>query len=601
MNFQSEKRSPSSTEEWEKQLELPVFPDAQTPLEENVEPSTPQPEPESKSGPNLTTWALFLATLALAGGIGFWQGKQSQTVTAASSPTEKPRALPVKVLTVEPSALEETSEFVGTLEATKTATLRSQVAGQIVEINVQPGDEVQTGDAVAQIDLRQAGADLGQAEARYNRAQARLAELEAGSRSEDIETSVANVERANAQLQQAQARLAELEAGTRPEEIAAAAAKLERTQAQLNELQAGARSEDIAEAEASVTKAQGEVEEMRSGLNLARTNLQRQRQLAADGAISQNALDRAIDEERRANANLDQAEAGVAEAQRRLERLNNGTRPEEVDRAQAEVAEAQSQLEQLRNGSRPEELDRARAEVGAAQAEVAAAQSELDKRRNGTRPEEIAQAQADVQSARAEIEASAVGVQDTQILAPFAGTVGDFLLKVGDYVKTGDELTTLTHNDILEMRVSIPLEKAPQLRIGLPVDVTDAQGQNLGAGRVSFISPQVNATAQTVLVKVDVDNPTGELRDRQFVRARVVWNQRPSAIVVPANAVVFEGEKRFVYIAQGNKEAIAKKQPVKLGKIGGDSTEIIEGLNAGDRLIVSGLQKLADGKQIQIQ
>jgi RND family efflux transporter MFP subunit len=586
MNFQQEERSSESREE-----PPPIFP----PVEDELQPVPP------RRFPNLSTWAIIFTTIALAGGIGFWQGRQSPTVTAEVSPSDKPRAVPVKFMTVETSALQDASEFVGTLEAAKTATLRSQVEGQIVEIYVQSGDPVEPGDAIAQIDPREAASDLSQSEASFNRTQARLAQLQAGTRAEEIAAAVAKVDRIQAQRQQSIARLAQLRAGTRAEDIAAAVAKVDRTQSQRDELRAGARWEDIAEAQASVTKAQGEVAEMRSALTLAQTDLQRQRQLEAEGAIPTNMLDRAIDEERRAQASLAQSEAGVLEAKRRLELLQNGTRPEEIAAAEAEVAEAQSELEKLRNGSRPEEIAAAEAEVAADEAEVAEAQSELDKLRNGTRPEEIAQAEADVASARAEIEASAVGVQDTQILAPFAGTVGDLALKIGDYLQKGDELTTLTQNDILEMRVQIPLEKSPQLRIGLPVEVTDAQGKNLGAGRVSFVSPQVDATAQTVLVKVAVDNPTGKLRDRQFVRARVIWSRRPAAVVVPANAVVFEGEKRFVYIAQGNTEMVAKKQPVTLGQTGGDTTEVLEGLNPGDRLIISGIQKIADGKLIQSQ
>ncbi|MGB5897002.1 MAG: efflux RND transporter periplasmic adaptor subunit [Geitlerinemataceae cyanobacterium] len=599
MNFRQDERSPSSTDQREEQLQLPLFPLAETPVEKDFEPSSGETDKELKRSPNLMAWAIVLATIALAAGIGFWQGRQSQNVTASAASSEKPRASPVKFITVETSALQDASEFVGTLEAAETATLRSQVEGQIVEIYVQPGDVVDTGDVIAQIDPREAGADLGQAEASLNRAEARLAELKAGSREEDISAAVAKVDRTQAQQAASEARLAELKAGSREEDISAAVAKVDRTQAQLDELQAGSRSEDIAEAGASVTKALSEVEERRSALTLARTNLRRQRQLEAEGAISTNDLDRAIDEERRAEASLAQSEAGVAEARRRLERLENGTRPEEIAQAEADVAEAQSELDELRNGARPEEIAAAGADVAAAAANVAEAQSELDELRNGTRPEEIAQAEADVQSARAQIEASAVGVQDTQILAPFPGTVSDLQLKVGDFLQKGDELTALIQNDVLEMRVPIPLEKSPQLRIGLPVEVTDAEGKNLTSGRVSFVSPQVNSTAQTVLVKVAVDNPTGKLRDQQFVRARVIWSRRPAAIVVPSNAVIFEGENRFVYLAQGNTEMVAKKQPVKLGEAGGDTTEIIEGLNTGDRLIVSGIQKISDGKLIQ--
>ncbi|HIK51837.1 MAG TPA: hypothetical protein IGS17_13080, partial [Oscillatoriales cyanobacterium M59_W2019_021] len=122
MNFEPEERSSNALEEGEEQP--PILPPPDAELEPVPEASLTE---SPRRFPNLMVWGAILATVALAGGIGFWQGRQSQNVTAEASASEKPRAVPVKFVTVEPSEIEEASEFVGTLEAAKTATLRSQV------------------------------------------------------------------------------------------------------------------------------------------------------------------------------------------------------------------------------------------------------------------------------------------------------------------------------------------------------------------------------------------------------------------------------------------------------------------------------------------
>ncbi len=95
---------------------------------------------------------------------------------------------------------------------------------------------------------------------------------------------------------------------------------------------------------------------------------------------------------------------------------------------------------------------------------------------NGSRPEEIAQARSQVTQAVAQVQAAQVQLQYTKVLAPFTGTVGDIPTKVGDYVEKADQLTTLTRNDSLELNISVPLEEAKKLRLGLPVQMLNAQG-----------------------------------------------------------------------------------------------------------------------------
>lgn len=536
-------------------------------------------------------YTLLTIVLLVAGGGFAWQWSQSQNkATPAKTAPARPMGVAVKIAPLETTTLEDTSEFVGTLESQRSVEVRSETAGRVKQIYVKSGDFVRQGETIFRIDSDEARSALMQAKANLIRAQARLQEVKAGSRPEEIA-------QARARLAQSQARLAEGQAGSRPEEIAQSRSRLAQAEARLALARAGARPEEIAQATA-------QVESAKAKLNLTSTRLKRNQELAQQGAISRDKLDEVLSEDRSARANLQ-------EAQRRLEQLQNGTRSEEIAQAQANVQEARQALEQLQSGRRPEEI----AQLKAA---VEQEQQALKQLENGNRPEEIAQAEAQVAEAQAQVRTAEIQIENTGVRANFAGAIGDIPVKLGDYVKVGDPMTTLTQNQSLDLRLSIPIERQPQLRLGLPVQLEG--NQNSLTGQIGFISPKVNPNSQSVLAKATFDNSRGVLKDGQFVRAKVTWNSRPNAVVVPTNAVIFQGQDRFVYVAQMAQAAgeqgkqvnnspvsnaqppagmmTAKLQPIELGLVQGDKAEVVKGLQPGMQIVVSGTQKLADGAPI---
>ncbi len=230
--------------------------------------------------------------------------------------------------------------------------------------------------------------------------------------------------------------------------------------------------------------------------------------------------------------------------------------------------------------------DRANANLEAVQKRILAARSKLE------------QLAALFQQARADAEAVSEQLQETKIIAPFTGTIGDIPAKVGDFVSQGDPLTTITQNQSLDLRLPIPLERESALRLGLRVQIFDPQNNPLASGRIRFIAPTVSADSQSILAKASFDNPNGRLRDGQFVRATLIWSQRPRAIAIPSTAIVFQGKNRFVYQVQPGEPLTVKQQAVQTGLVERDRTEILKGLQPGDKIVTSGLQKLADGVPI---
>jgi RND family efflux transporter MFP subunit len=132
--------------------------------------------------------------------------------------------------------------------------------------------------------------------------------------------------------------------------------------------------------------------------------------------------------------------------------------------------------------------------------------------------------------------------------------------------------------------------------------LSDARGNPLGTGQISFISPQVTANAQSILAKATFPNPDGQLLDQQFVRARVTWSEN-SGVVVPTSAVSRLGGQTFVFVAEqpetaGQTQLIARQRSIKLGELQGNNYQVIEGLEPGEAIVVSGILKVRDGVPI---
>jgi RND family efflux transporter MFP subunit len=219
------------------------------------------------------------------------------------------------------------------------------------------------------------------------------------------------------------------------------------------------------------------------------------------------------------------------------------------------------------------------------------------------------QARQSHDNAKADYE-SAVNLRKTQeeqlayytIRAPFDGVVGDIPVHVGDFVAPTNSpasvLTTVDESRDLEAYIYVPTERSSQVRQGLDVELMDNSGKLLEKTKIDFISPEVDSTLQGILVKAPVHASPEMLRNAQMIKARVVWNTTPMA-VVPVLAVTRQGGQSFVFVArQQNGHYAAIQTPVTLGDTVGNAYSITSGLNAGDRVIVSSTQYLVNGMAV---
>ena len=265
----------------------------------------------------------------------------------------------------------------------------------------------------------------------------------------------------------------------------------------------------------------------------------------------------------------------------------------DAERQQASVAALQSQraARQADLGLAQQQADRAKTLLDAG----AGSQQEYDQA-----VATLAAAQAQVQAIEEQIRQQQVELGYYRVTSPTAGVVGDIPVRVGDRVTPQTMLTTVDQNGGLEVYVNIPVAQAVGLRPGLPLRILDEQGAVIGTYPVAFISPSVDDQMQTVLVKANVDQ-TGRFRTDQFVRVQMVWTTQPG-LTVPVVAVNRVNGEYFAFVAESgpNGSTVAHQRGVRLGAVVGNAYVVESGLKPGDRLIVSGIQKIADGAPVRV-
>ena len=225
----------------------------------------------------------------------------------------------------------------------------------------------------------------------------------------------------------------------------------------------------------------------------------------------------------------------------------------------------------------------------------ASSQSELEQAQTT-----LATAQAQVRAAEAQVSQQRVVLGYHLVSSPTAGVVGDVPVRVGDSVTRSTVLTTIDQNAGLEVYIGVPVQEAEHLRIGLTVQLLDDRGRLLTSAPLSFVSPSVDARNQSVLAKATLERPEG-LRTEQFVRVRMVWTQAPG-LTVPVVAVNRVNGQYFAFVAESGPggQTVAHQRAVDLGVVVGNDYVVKSGLEAGEKLIVSGIQKIADGAPVTL-
>jgi RND family efflux transporter MFP subunit len=276
----------------------------------------------------------------------------------------------------------------------------------------------------------------------------------------------------------------------------------------------------------------------------------------------------------------DRVQAGAALAQINAEKQQASVRSTEASRGgtQADVTYWRGQVQRLES----------------LVAAGAISRQEFEQAQNSLRTAEARLAALDAQVREGRVE-----LEYYRVNAPQAGVVGDITLRVGDRVTSSTVITTIDDNSALEADIQVPLDRAPELRVGLPVEMLAADGTVTATNPISFVSPRVDERTQTVLVKSLLRQAPPAMRAQQFARARIVWSQAPG-LTVPLTAVSRISGRYFCFVAEAAAGGlVARQKPIEVGELLGNDYVVRGGLKAGDRVITNGIQKLADGAPVK--
>jgi membrane fusion protein, multidrug efflux system len=213
--------------------------------------------------------------------------------------------------------------------------------------------------------------------------------------------------------------------------------------------------------------------------------------------------------------------------------------------------------------------------------------------------QEFDQASALFDAHRAAVDLRKRQLQDTRIYAPFSGTAGARMVSPGQVISKDTVLTSLVDASIIKAEFNVPERFLGEVKVGQSIELTVAAfPKDKFRGEAYFIAPRLDEATRTALVKAQVNNADGKLKPGMFANLDLTVTTRDSAIVIPESALVriMQDDRATVYaVTSSNTVAI---RPVKVGVRLPGRVEVIEGLNAGDRIIVEGVQKVGPGSRV---
>ena len=249
------------------------------------------------------------------------------------------------------------------------------------------------------------------------------------------------------------------------------------------------------------------------------------------------------------------------------------------------------------------------AQIKQAEAQASIARTNLQRSRELQAQGFVSQSAVDqnaaaLQVAEAQVALAQAQAQRMKVLAPFNGTAGLRAVDVGDYVKDGADIVNIENLSSMTVQFALPERYIDRLRAGQAVDLlVDAMPGKTFKGTVQAVDSQVDANGRALQVLAQVANPGTLLRPGMFARPRVVFSVREAAVVVPEEALVPVGAKRFIFkvIDGADGRKVSQRVEAKLGLRLPGKVEILEGIRAGDTVVTAGHGRLMRADSVPLR
>ena len=206
-------------------------------------------------------------------------------------------------------------------------------------------------------------------------------------------------------------------------------------------------------------------------------------------------------------------------------------------------------------------------------------------------------ARTNVASVESQLALARKNLSYANIPAPIDGYVSERTADVGEYVSPQQKVATIVRTNPLRIRIDIPEQAIPEVRVGQSVSVTTSAWPDKNfAGRIARIAPNVTASSRTLTVEAEIENSSGALKPGQFATVRILQERSEPAVLVPARSVVTEAGVSRVYVI---KNGHAEQRLVQTGQTEGDLIEVKSGVAADEQVATSNLEQLSDGIAIR--
>ena len=256
--------------------------------------------------------------------------------------------------------------------------------------------------------------------------------------------------------------------------------------------------------------------------------------------------------------------------------------------------------------------DGLRADLRGARAKARLAEIELERQRrlqrqNANSEADVDRAESELEQARSRVDGVQAALRKKTIRAPFAGRVGIVEVDLGEFLGVGQAIVTLQTLTPIHVDFAVPQQELARIETGLPVEAeADAYGDRMFEGSIVAISPRVEQSTRNVTVRARLDNEDGVLRPGMFVDAAIRLPQQQDVVTLPQTAISYNPYGDSVFLVNeeqtdsGDTELRVERKFVRTGATRGDQVQILQGLQAGQRVVTSGQLKLRNGSRVEI-
>ena len=186
------------------------------------------------------------------------------------------------------------------------------------------------------------------------------------------------------------------------------------------------------------------------------------------------------------------------------------------------------------------------------------------------------------------------------IRAPRSGVIGYRNVEVGSYLTAGSKVLTLVDNSHLYVDCTLSENDAALLTTGMPVNVTiDAMGATYN-GKVVYVSPAMSDESKSYSVRISLDVAKGNIKAGLFARTSLDILQRRDTLFAPKDALLSKNGKTTVFVYNPDTETVEERE-ITIGLINDDEVEILTGINEGEIVAVSSIDRLKNGGRVTLE